>query len=155
MPNSRDWNKREWDERNRNVVEEFRAKGGRDGLILLTTTGAKSGQPRTTPLVYTPDGDRIIIIASKGGYPSHPDWYHNLVAHPDATVELGRERFPVRTIVSAGAERQRLFDQMAAQMPFFAEYQKNTSRQIPVIILERVPQHDGAVWQGRLERGEA
>ena len=138
MPNARVWNKREWDERNRNTIEEFRANGGKDRLILLTTTGAKSGQSRIIPLVFTTDGDRIIIIASKGGYPSHPDWYHNLVAHPDATVELGSERFPVRAIVATGEERQRLFDQMAAQFPFFAGYQRTTSREIPVIVLERV-----------------
>src|SRR5712692_7752400 len=130
MPNARVWNKREWDERNRNTIEEFRANGGKDRLILLTTTGAKSGQSRIIPLVFTTDGDRIIIIASKGGYPSHPDWYHNLVAHPDATVELGSERFPVRAIVATGEERRRLLDQMAAQLPFFAGYQKTTPREI-------------------------
>jgi deazaflavin-dependent oxidoreductase (nitroreductase family) len=138
MPNTRDWNKPEWDERNRRVVEEFRANGGKDGLILLTTTGARSGLPRTTPLVYTTDRDRLIVIASKGGYAFHPDWYHNLVADPEATVERGNERFRVRTTVAEGAERHRLFDQMAGKMPFFAEYQKNTPRQIPVIILERI-----------------
>jgi len=138
VPSTRDWNQRAWDERNRRVVEEFRANGGKDGLILLTTTGAKSGLPRTTPLTYTTDGDRIIILASKGGYAHHPDWYHNLVAHPDAMVELGSERFPVRATVAAGPERQRLFDQMAAKMPFFAGFQQDLPRQIPVIILERI-----------------
>ena len=133
MPNERDWH-----EYNRGVVEEFRAQGGKDRIVILTTTGAKTGLPRTTPLVYTTDGDRLIVIASKGGSPTHPDWYHNLVANPELTVELGSERFPARAIVAEGAERRRLFDQMAAQFPFFADYEKNTSRQIPVIILERI-----------------
>src|SRR5689334_16612785 len=96
-----DWN--EWNEFNRNLIEEYRANGrvvsGRFAggpILLLTTSGAKSGQPRTAPLAYTRDGDRIVIIASKGGAPTHPDWYHNLAANPEATVELGAERFPVR-----------------------------------------------------------
>ena len=131
-------NERDWQEYNRGVVEEFRAQGGKDRLIILTTTGAKSGLPRTTPLVYTTDGDHLIVIASKGGSPTHPDWYHNLVANPEVTVELGGERFPARAIVADGPERRRLFDQMAAQMPFFAGFEKNTSREIPVIILERI-----------------
>jgi deazaflavin-dependent oxidoreductase (nitroreductase family) len=80
----------------------------------------------------------VIIIASKGGSPTHPDWYHNLVANPEVTVELGRERFKARAIVSEGAERRRLFDQMAAQFSFFAEYEKNTPRLIPLIILKRI-----------------
>jgi deazaflavin-dependent oxidoreductase (nitroreductase family) len=138
VSNTQVWNKSEWDERNRRAIEEFRANGGKDALILLTTIGAKSGLPRTTPLVYTTDGDRLIVIASKGGYARHPDWYRNLVANPQATVEHGSERFRVRTIVAEGPERQRLFDQMAAKFPFFAGYQANTARQIPVIILERI-----------------
>ena len=129
---------RDWQEFNRKVIAEFRANGGKAGLILLTTTGAKSGLPHTTPLNYSTDGDRLVVIASKGGSPAHPDWYHNLVANPEATVELGRDRFQVRAVVAEGQERQRLFNQQAAQMPFFARYQKNTARQIPVIILERV-----------------
>ncbi len=137
MPDNRVWNKAQWDERNRNVVEEFRANGSKEKLVLLTTIGAKTGQPRTIPLVYTRDGDRVIVIASKGGYPSHPDWFFNLVAHPGSTVELEGERFSVRAIEAQGAERQRLFDQMTAQFPFFADYQKSVSRQIPVVILER------------------
>jgi deazaflavin-dependent oxidoreductase (nitroreductase family) len=133
MPNERDWNAE-----NQKVIEEFRANGGKDRLILLTTTGAKSGMARVTPLVYTTDGDRIIIIASKGGSPTHPDWYHNLVAHPEATVELGRDRFQVRATVAEDPERRRLFDQMAAQMPFFAGYERTTKRRIPLLILERI-----------------
>ncbi|MCA1724096.1 MAG: nitroreductase family deazaflavin-dependent oxidoreductase [Thermomicrobia bacterium] len=115
---------------NQQVIAEFRANGGKVGgpfagrsMLLLTTTGAKSGQPRTSPLVYTTDGDRIVIIASKGGAPTNPDWYRNLVAHPTATVELGTEKFQARATVIEGQERERLYDQQAAQ--------------IPVIVLER------------------
>lgn len=129
---------------NQQVIAEFRANGGKVGgpfagspMLLLTTTGAKSGQSRTTPLVYTTDGDRIVIIASKGGAPTNPAWYHNLVANPTATVEIGTETFQARATVAEGAERERLFNQQAAQMPGFAEYQKKTTRQIPVVILER------------------
>jgi len=129
---------------NTNLIAEFRANGGKvtgqfaDSLLLLTTTGAKSGQPHTHPVVFTRDGDRLVIIASKGGAPTNPDWYHNLVAHPEATVELGGEKFAVRAIISAGEERERLFNQMGAQMPFFHQYQRNTTRRIPVVVLERV-----------------
>jgi deazaflavin-dependent oxidoreductase (nitroreductase family) len=129
---------------NRRVIEEFRANGGKVGgyfegspMMLLTTTGAKSGQPRLAPLVYTTDNGRLVVIASKGGAPTNPDWYHNLRANPEVTVEIGTESFPARASVLEGEERQRLFDQMAAQMPGFAEYQENTTRQLPVIVLER------------------
>jgi deazaflavin-dependent oxidoreductase (nitroreductase family) len=138
MSNTIDWNAR-----NRDVITEFRANGGKVGdgtnkLILLTTTGAKSGLLRVNPLNYSIDGDRIILIASKGAAPTNPDWYHNLVAHPEATVEIGTEKFQVRASVAEGQERQRLYDQQAALMPFFAKYQQQTTRQIPVIILERI-----------------
>ena len=130
---------------NENLIEEFRANSGKVGgqfagapLLLLTTRGVKSGQPRIAPLAYTKDGDRLVIIASKGGAPTHPDWFHNIRANPEVTVELGTESFPARAAIQDGAERQRLFDQMAAQMPGFADYQKNTTRQLPVIVLERV-----------------
>ena len=136
---------RDWDAFNREVIAHFRANGGEGKVggkivpvILLTTTGAKSGLPRTTPLNYSRDGDRIIVIASKGGSPTHPDWYHNLVANPEVTVELGTERFQARASVAEGQERERLFDQQAALMPFFAKYQETTPRQIPVVILERI-----------------
>ena len=130
---------------NRHLIEEFRATSGKvtgqfasAPLLLLTTTGARSGQARTNPLAYSRDGDRLVVIASKGGAPTNPDWYRNLVAHPEATVELGSERFAVRASFPEGEERQRLYAQQAAQMPNFAEYQRNTTRQIPVIVLERV-----------------
>ncbi len=130
---------------NEKLIEEFRANGGTVGgqfagapLLLLTTTGAKSGKERVSPLVYTTDGDRIVIIASKGGAPASPDWYHNLVAHPDVTVEIGMEKFAATaTALTEGAERDRLYDQQAALMPNFAEYQRNTTRRIPVVVLER------------------
>ena len=129
---------------NENLITEYRANEGKVGgmfanspLLLLTTTGAKSGQLRTMPLVYTTDGDQIVIIASKGGAPTHPDWYHNLVKHPEATVELGTEKFQVHASVPAGPERDRLYNQQAALMPNFAEYQKATTRQIPVVVLKR------------------
>lgn len=129
---------------NQNLINEFRATDGKvtgifanAPLILLTTTGAKSGQPRTSPLVYTTDADRLVIIASKGGADTHPDWYHNLIANPTATVELPGETFAVRARVAAGEERDRLYAAQAALMPNFAEYEQNTSRKIPVVILER------------------
>ncbi len=129
---------------NQQVIAEFRANEGKVGgpfagspMVLLTTTGAKSGKERVSPLVYTTDGDRIIIIASKAGAPTSPDWYYNLVANPTVTVEIGAERFQARATVAEGAERDRLFNQQATQMPGFAEYQKKTTRQIPVVILER------------------
>ena len=130
---------------NQQVIAEFRANGGQVGgqfagapMLLLTTTGARSGQARTSPLVYTTDGDRFVIIASKGGAPTNPDWYHNVRANPEATVEVGTETFQARATVPDGEKRDRLFDQMAAQMPGFAEYQRNTTRRIPVVVLERV-----------------
>ena len=135
---------RDWDQFNRGVVEEFRATEGKTAgrftgrpLLLLTTTGARSGQPRTVPLLYTRDGDRIVVIASKGGEPTNPAWYHNLVAHPEVTVEVGGETFQSRASVAEGTERERLFNQMAEKMPGFADYQRNTARQIPVILLTR------------------
>ena len=132
----------EYRERNLTVVETFRANNGHmpndAPLLLLTTRGARSGQTRLNPLAYSRDGDRLVIIASKGGNPKHPDWYHNVVANPDVTVEVGGERFQARARVTEGAERQRLFDAQAAVMPNFAEYQEKTSRQIPVIVLERM-----------------
>lgn len=131
---------------NRDLVREYRANGGTvtgpfagRPLLLLTTTGARTGEPRTTPLVYTTDGDRLVVIASKGGAPSNPAWYHNLTVNPEATVELGTERFQVRAEVAQGAERDRLFEAQAAQMPNFADYQRKTSRRIPVFTLQRVP----------------
>jgi deazaflavin-dependent oxidoreductase (nitroreductase family) len=126
------------------VIASFRANGGRVRrrtlpLILLTTIGAKTGKPRTTPLNYTIDGDRLVVIASKGGSATHPSWYHNLLAQPEITIELGGETFRARAIPAEEPERTRLFDQQAAQMPFFDSYRKRvTARQIPVIVFERI-----------------
>ena len=130
---------------NRDLVSQFRANGGeiKEGMfkgapiLLLTTQGAKSGTTYTTPLVYTRDGDRLVIIASKGGAPTHPGWYHNLVANPGVTVEVGPERFEATASVAEGDERQRLFDAQATLMPNFAEYQQKTTRVLPVVVLER------------------
>ena len=130
---------------NQQVIKEFRANHGKVGgryakvpLLLLTTTGAKSGRALTRPLAYTRDGERFVVIASYGGGPKNPPWYYNLVAHPEATVEVGSERFRVRATVATGEERRRLYDRQAAQLPNFAEYEKKTSRQIPVIVLTRM-----------------
>jgi deazaflavin-dependent oxidoreductase (nitroreductase family) len=106
-------------------------------LLLLTTTGAKSGRPFIKPLAYTRDGDKIVVIASFAGSPHHPAWYVNLVKNPLVTVELGGERFQARAITTSGAERQRLFEAQAKLLPIFNDYQKKTSREIPVVVLER------------------
>ena len=135
----------ELNEFNQQVISEFRANQGKVGgqlanmpMLLLTMTGAKSGRALTRPLVYTTDGDRIVVIASFAGAPNNPPWYHNLIANPVATVELGSERFQVRAETTSGEERQRLFNRQAEQMPIFADYQKKTTRQIPVIVLKRI-----------------
>jgi deazaflavin-dependent oxidoreductase (nitroreductase family) len=130
---------------NKKIVDEFRANGGKVGgmfanapMILITMTGAKSGQARTTPLVYSKDGDRYVVIASMAGAPNNPDWYHNLKAHPTVTVEIGTEKFKVKASIATGDERERLFNQQAAQLPVFNDYRKKTTRQIPVFVLERI-----------------
>ncbi|HEU5229473.1 MAG TPA: nitroreductase family deazaflavin-dependent oxidoreductase [Ktedonobacteraceae bacterium] len=129
---------------NRQVIDEFHANGGKVGgpfegapLLLLTTTGAKSGKKYTTPLMYLPDGDQMLIFASKGGAPTNPSWYHNLVAHPDATVEVGTKTFDVIASVVTGEERDRLYAEQSRRYPNFAEYQEKTTRRIPVIALKR------------------
>ncbi len=129
---------------NTKVIDEFRASAGNVGgyfagapMVLLTTTGAKSGKARTNPLVYLADGDRFVIIASKGGAPTHPDWYHNLLAHPEVSVEIGTERFDVTAMVLTGDERDRAWAAMVAERPGFADYQAKTDRQLPVVALVR------------------
>ncbi|MCU1465569.1 MAG: nitroreductase family deazaflavin-dependent oxidoreductase [Actinomycetia bacterium] len=143
MPNIEDF-KDDFRGFNGAVVEEFRNNGGQvtgmfagAPLVLLTTTGAKSGKQRTTPVVYTTDGDKVVVIASKGGAPTSPDWYHNLVANPDVTVELPTEKFEGRARVAEGEERDRLYRAQAELMPNFADYEKATTRKIPVVVLER------------------
>ncbi len=134
----------DWRRMNDPVIAEFRANGGHITsrqwpVLLLTTTGVKSGLPRVTPLNFSTDGDRLVVIASKGGSPTHPDWYRNLVAHPEVTIELGRETFQARASTAEEPERTRLFDQQAAQMPFFDAYRKQVdARQIPVVVFERL-----------------
>lgn len=125
---------------NRQLIEEFRAAGrsleGRP-LLLLTTTGARSGKLHTAPMMFVPDGDRLLVIASNAGAPSHPDWYHNLVANPHVTVEVSGETYPATAIVTEGAERDRLFKDIADQYPFFNDHQSKIDRTIPVVALER------------------
>ena len=130
---------------NEGVIDDFRAHKGQitkgpftgRSLLLLTTRGKKSGKERTNPLAYTRDGDRIFVIASKGGAPEHPDWYQNLRANPKVTVEVGPERFEATASVAKGAERRRLYDLQSSHMPAFKEYEKRTTREIPVVVLER------------------
>jgi deazaflavin-dependent oxidoreductase (nitroreductase family) len=133
------------DDFNTRVITEFRATGGRVGgrfegmpMVLVTHTGAKSGVVRTTPLVCSTDGDDVVIVASMGGAPTNPAWYHNMVAHPEVTVEHGTQTYRARVAEAQGTERQRLFDQQAAIMPFFADYQAKTTRTIPVLVLHRI-----------------
>jgi deazaflavin-dependent oxidoreductase (nitroreductase family) len=130
---------------NRNLIDHFRANAGeiKEGIfkgapiLLLTTKGARSGVTYTTPLVYTRDGDRLVIIASKGGAPTNPSWYHNVVANPTVTIEVGDEKYEANAVVTQGDERDRLFNAQATLMPNFAEYQRKTTRRIPVVALER------------------
>ena len=136
MSDVNDWNAQ--------IIAEFRASGGKVGgqfdgapLLLLTTTGAKSGLARTSPVVHTNDGDDVIIIASKAGAPSHPDWYRNLTANPTVTVELPGDTYQAEAIEATGEERDRLYAAQAEQMPNFAEYETLTDRKIPVIRLKR------------------
>ena len=107
-------------------------------VLLLATTGAKSGESRLAPLVYARDGDRYVVAASKGGSPTHPAWYVNLLANPLVTVEVGGEAFEARANVAEGTERDRLWAAHVAANPNFAEYQRRTSRMIPVVVLERI-----------------
>jgi deazaflavin-dependent oxidoreductase (nitroreductase family) len=129
---------------NKGIIAEFRANAGKVGgrfegapMVLLTTTGAKSGQPHTTPLVCMPDGERIVVFASMGGATRNPAWYHNLRTNPDVTVEYGTDEFGARARIASGAERDDLFRRQVERFPQFGEYQKNTTRTIPVIVLER------------------
>lgn len=131
---------------NRALVEDLRANGGRASggpfkgrdVLILTTRGARSGQTRTAPLVYSRDGDRIVVLASKGGSPTHPAWFHNLKAHPEVTVEMLGEEFKARAHPMDGDEYERLYQQHADINPYFYEYRNKTSRKIPVIVLERI-----------------
>lgn len=136
-----------WRAMNQPVIAEFRRTGGhtsrRYPVILLTTVGARSGRPHVTPLNFTTDGDRLVVVASKGGAASHPDWYRNLLANPEVTVEHAGDSFRARATVVDEPERTRLFDAHAAAMPFFDGYRRRVkARQIPVIRFERLgPSH--------------
>jgi deazaflavin-dependent oxidoreductase (nitroreductase family) len=126
------------------VIDEFRARGGTVGgsladtpLLLLGTTGAASGLPRTTPLAYRRDGDRLYVIASDGGAPTHPGWYFNVRAHPVVSVEVGTERFEADAKVLDGPERERVFAAIVHDSPTAREYEARTGRTIPVVALDR------------------
>ena len=132
----------EW---NAKIIEEFRANEGKVGgffenmpLLLLHHTGAKSGAERVNPLAYQRVGDSLAIFASKGGAPTNPDWYHNLVAHPEASIEVGTETFPVTARVATGEERDRIWETQKEAFPNFAEYEQTAAgRTIPVVLLDR------------------
>lgn len=135
----------ELNEFNQRVITEFRANQGKVGgqmagmpVLLLTTTGARSGRSLTKPLAYSKDGERIVVIASFAGSPHNPAWFTNLVANPVVTVEIGSERFQARATVTCGEERERLFRRQAEKIPIFNDYQKKTTRLIPVVALERI-----------------
>ncbi len=131
---------------NGGLIQDLRANGGKAtsgpfkgrDVLIITTKGAKSGEVRENPLVYTRDGDHYVVVASKGGAPTHPSWYHNLVAHPEVTVEILGEKFKVRAHVPDGDEYERLYQQHANTNPQFHEYRKKTTRKIPVVVLDRL-----------------
>ena len=136
MPDRNDWN--------RQTIEAFRANGGKVGgiwegkpLLLLTTTGAKSGGRLTSALMYLREDDRLLVFASTGGAPTNPDWYHNLLAHPELTVEVGNETYDAIATPVTGEERDRIYARWAEMYPQYGEYQRNTTRKIPVIALQR------------------
>lgn len=134
----------EYNDWNQKIIEEFRASDGQVGgqfagapILLLTHKGAKTGQKRTTPMMYLRDGDHMAVFASKAGAPTNPDWYHNLVANHRATVEVGTETFEVEAEVATSEERDRLYAAQAELYPGFKEYEEKTSRVIPVVLLKR------------------
>ena len=136
MTDFQDWNTE--------IIAEFRANDGKVGppfegapLLLLNTTGAKSGQERVSPVVYQPVGDAWAVFASKAGAPTNPDWFHNLKANPEASIELGTETVPVSATVLDGAERDEIWTKQKELMPGFADYEKATTRTIPVVLLTR------------------
>ncbi|MCH7588270.1 MAG: nitroreductase family deazaflavin-dependent oxidoreductase [Chloroflexi bacterium] len=138
MSDANEWNKA--------IIEEFRANEGKvDGqfahmpILLLHTTGAKSGLARINPVAYLADGERLVVIASKAGAPTNPDWYYNIVAHPEVGVEIGTEEFQALATIVGEPERTQLFEKMATLNPGFAEYKIKTTRIIPVIVVRRIP----------------
>jgi deazaflavin-dependent oxidoreductase (nitroreductase family) len=129
---------------NRALIEEYRANGGKlsgrlanSSILLLTTIGAKSGRPHTIPLGYGRDGDRIVVVAANAGAHAHPDWYHNLLANPEVTIVLGRERFQARASTAEGADREHLLARQAEIVPWLPAQQAKTSREIPIVVFER------------------
>jgi len=130
---------------NRKIIEEFRANEGKVGgpfegapVLLITTTGAKSGRLYTTPVMYLSEDGKLYVFASKAGAPTNPDWYHNLLANPRVTLEVGTERFDATATPVQAEERDRIYAEQARRYPGFAEYQEKTSRLIPVVELVRV-----------------
>lgn len=135
MPDPNEWNAR--------IIEEFRANDGKVGgqfegapLLLLHTTGAKSGKERVNPMMYQRVGDAYAVFASKAGAPSNPDWFHNLRAHPEATIEVGTDTLAVTARVAEGDEREQIWTRQKQDYPGFADYEAKTSREIPVVVLE-------------------
>ncbi len=130
---------------NEKIIDEFRANGGKVGgpfegapLLLLHTTGAKTGRTRVKPLAYRREGDRLVVFGTKGGAPTNPEWYYNVQANPRVTVEVGSDRFEADATVASPDERDRIWRLQTRDAPVFADYQKRTDRTIPVVILERV-----------------
>ncbi len=130
-----------WQERNEPVIQEFRANGGQvnnsTSLILLTTTGAKTGQPRIIPLMHVPYENGVLAVASKGGAEKDPEWYRNIQVHPEVTVEVGNEKYETTAKVLTGEERAKAFARAVEVFAPYADYQKKTAREIPVIYLGR------------------
>nr|WP_291409346.1 nitroreductase family deazaflavin-dependent oxidoreductase [Actinophytocola sp.] len=127
---------------NRKVIEQFRAGGEiegmhRDRLLLLTTTGARTRHEHTTPMMFVSDGDSVLVLASNAGAPSHPDWYRNLAAHPDVTVEIGAERYAATATTLTGDEHDRKWAEIKEKFPFFADHEVKAGRTIPVVALTR------------------
>lgn len=129
---------------NAKIIEEFRANAGKVGgpfeghpMLLLHTTGAKTGEERVNPLAYQPDGDKLVVFASYAGADKNPAWFHNLLAGGPASVEVGTDSFPVTARVTEGAEREQYWSKQKQDVPNFAEYEQKTTREIPVIVLER------------------
>jgi deazaflavin-dependent oxidoreductase (nitroreductase family) len=129
---------------NASIIEEFRANEGKVGgpfegapVMLLHTTGAKTGKTRVNPVMYQAVGDDFAVFASKGGAPTHPDWYYNLLAHSQVTIEVGTETLEVKARATEGAERDRIWTVQKERYPAFASYEQKTEREIPVILLER------------------
>ena len=130
--------------RNARIIEEFRANAGKVGppfegrpMLLLHTKGRKTGEPRTTPLIYEEDGDRYVIVASQGGAPTHPSWYQNLEQEPNVELQVLDEVFPAQARTAEGEERERLWQLVNQQWPDYDSYQARTDREIPVVVLER------------------